>query len=75
MARDRSVRAFPPMSHWQRLMYAFFLSVVLVGVSMVADMLLSLHIGDFIFSERFFVPALCISYLIAPHIARHIPWQ
>jgi len=61
------------MTHWGRLVYAFFLSVLLVGILMVVDMLLRLELGRFIFSFVFFIPTLCIGYLVAPYIARHIP--
>jgi hypothetical protein len=61
------------MSHWSRLAYAFFLAVVLVGILMVLDMLLRLDIGRFIFCVVFFIPALCVGYLVAPYVARHIP--
>jgi len=65
------------MSHWKRLVYAFFFSVFVLGLLTLVEMILSvspleLRIGDFVFSAYFFVPLLVIVYLITPYIARRI---
>lgn len=63
------------MSHIERLKVAFLVSVIAVGVLMVADIILSLHIGDFIISPVFFIPALVVAYLAAPFIGKHIRYK
>lgn len=63
------------MPHITRAIYAFFLSVVAVGVMMVMDMLFSFGIGDFIFSPAFFVPSIVLGYLVAPYLAKWIKFH
>jgi hypothetical protein len=60
------------MPHLRRAIYAFFMSVLAVGVLMVTDMIVSLGIGDFIFSPMFFIPMFVAAYLVAPVVAKHI---
>jgi hypothetical protein len=67
-----SVEMRKPISLWSRTIYAFFGSVLVVGVFMVLDMVFSFGIGDFIFSPMFFVPVFVIAYLVTPYIAHRV---
>ena len=58
-----------------RAIYAFFSSVIIVGILMIIDMIFSIGIGDFIFSERFFIPLFVIAYLVTPYVARRIKFD
>ena len=65
------------MGHWKRFMYAFFLSVSVIGVLTVVEMILAVsefqtRIGEFVYSEYFFVPLLVVAYLVTPLIARRM---
>jgi len=60
--------------------YAFFASVVAVGVGTVLEILLaagssSIRIGDFIFSPFFFVPVFVLAYLVAPRLVRRLRFE
>lgn len=67
-----SVEVGKPISIWNRTIYAFLASVTIVGVFMVLDMVFAFGIGDFIFSEFFFVPLFVLAYLATPYVARRI---
>jgi len=60
------------MQFINRLIYAFFFTVLLAGCSMVIEMIFSLGLGDFIFSEWFFVPVFVFCYLITPYVSKRI---
>jgi len=60
------------MTIWSRAIYAFFASVAVVGVLAVIDMVFTFGIGDFVFSEMFFVPLFVITYLVTPYVARRV---
>ena len=69
-----------PMTPWSRAVYAFFASVIAVGIGTVVEMLLSagssaVRIGDFIFSPFFFVPVFVIAYVLAPRLARRLRFE
>ena len=68
------------MTPWSRTVYAFFASVVAVGVGTVIEILLaaistSVRIGDFIFSAFFFVPVFVLAYLVALRLARKLRFE
>jgi len=63
------------MSTWQRIVYAFFASVVVVGTMTVVAMIVTADIGDFIFSWKFFVPTFVVAYLLTPILARRIKFR
>jgi hypothetical protein len=60
------------MKHINRLIYAFFLTIVAVGIMTLIIMVFSLDVGETVFSEVFFVPVFIISYLVAPLLNKHI---
>lgn len=63
------------MRHVSRLIYAFFLTIIAVGMMALLIMLFSLDIGEIIFSAVFFVPVFVISYLVAPLLGKYIKFQ
>jgi len=60
------------MRIFERARYALFMNCALVGILMILDMILSLGIGDAIFSPWFFVPVYLMSLAIAPLVAKRI---
>lgn len=63
------------MTHFNRLIYAFFASGVAVGIMTITAMLFSLDIGARIFSFKFFVPVFVVFYLIAPLLAKYLKFH
>lgn len=63
------------MTHINRLIYAFFMSVVVVGIMTVVCMISGWDIGSVIFSKIFFIPIFVISYLLAPLLGKYIKFQ
>lgn len=63
------------MTHWTRVKYGFIAGAIAVGIMMIADMLLSLGIGDIIFSPVFFIPIAILVYLLAPILERYIKYR
>ncbi len=52
-----------------------FTSVVFVGVGVVVAMILSLDIGDVLFSGKIIFALLAASYLVAPLLERHLKFK
>jgi hypothetical protein len=63
------------MSHFARLRFAFMLTVVLVGIIMIADMIFAFHVEDLLFTAMVVVPIFIGAYLLAPLISKHIPYK
>jgi Na+(H+)/acetate symporter ActP len=63
------------MPHISRLIYAFFMSVISVGIMSVIIMIFGFDIGDIIYSNVFFVPVFVVSYLIAPILNKYIKFK
>lgn len=80
MADQTETASQNPMTLWRRAAYAFFSSVVVIGVGTVAEMLLAagsspVRIGDMVYSPFFFVPVFVIAYLLAPRLARRLHFE
>lgn len=63
------------MSLLLRFKTAFAIVVAVVGILVVFDILLTFHIGDFLFSYWFGVPAFFLAYLNAPWVSKYIPYK
>lgn len=63
------------MTILNRLRYAWFMSVVFVGVGVVVAMILSLDIGAVLFSGKIIFALLAASYLVAPLLERHLKFK
>ena len=63
------------MTHLNRLIYAFFTSVVAVGIMSVFIMLFGFDIAEIIFSVAFFVPVFVVAYLVAPLLGKYIKFK
>jgi hypothetical protein len=79
-SESTSPRNLERLSHWRRVQYAFFGCVVVVGVLVVLDIVLSALVkgsfwGEWIFSEVFVIPVFVVCYLIAPYIVRRLPLE
>ena len=53
-----------PLSFLKRVLYAFAITTIIVGVLMVLDMIFSFGAGQFMFSEFFVVPCFVLAYLV-----------
>jgi hypothetical protein len=60
------------MSHWNRFLYAFALSVCLMMIIGLFAMIFEINIVPMVLNGTLFVPLLIVSYLIAPVLARLI---
>lgn len=60
------------MSHWNRFLYAFALSVAVMMVIGLFAMIFEFNIVPFVLNGTLFVPILIVSYLVAPYLARFI---
>jgi len=60
------------MTFFFRAKYAFFVTVLVVGVLSVIAMIFSLDVGGRIFSGSFGVPAFIVSFLLAPLLEKFI---
>ena len=58
-----------------RLKYAFFVNVVILGVGVVIAMIFGLDIGDMLFSGKVFYPLLAINLLIAPFLEKYLKFR
>lgn len=58
-----------------RLKYAFFMNVIILGVGVVIAMILGLDIGEVLFSGKVFYPLLVISFLIAPFLEKYLKFK
>ena len=63
------------MTIFNRLKYAFFLNVALLGVGVVIAMIFNLDIGETIFSEKIFYPLLIVGFFVAPFLEKHIKFK
>lgn len=63
------------MPLFDRLKYAFFLTVIVIGILTVVSMLFSLDIGEFVFSKWLFVPVVVIAFLFAPVVQKYIKFK
>jgi hypothetical protein len=61
------------LSMWKRAFGAFLILVAAVGILSVADMILRMGIGDFIYSFKFAVPAYALAFFLAPTVMRVLP--
>jgi hypothetical protein len=60
------------MGFIKKLFYAWALTVVVVGIALIADMLFSLGLGPFMFSGFFIGPCFILALLATPYLSRHI---
>ena len=58
-----------------RLKYAFFVSVVILGVGVVIAMIFGLDIGEVLFSGKVFYAMLAVSFLVAPLLEKHLKFR
>jgi len=58
-----------------RLKYAFFLNVIILGVGVVIMMIFSLDIGETLFSGKIFYPLLVVSFFAAPFLERFLKFK
>ena len=62
------------MPRIQRLRYGFFFAVVVVGATMILDMVVREDLGSVIFSPLFIGLVVAIGYLVAPWFKRALPF-
>ncbi len=60
------------MSHWNRFLYAFALSVCVMMVIGLVAMIFEINIVPYVLNGTLFVPILILSYLVAPTLVRFI---
>ena len=63
------------MTHVARARFAFMLTVVIVGLVVVADIVLSFHLEDTLFMPYVVVPIFVVAYLLAPLLNKRIPYK
>jgi hypothetical protein len=63
------------MTILNRLKYAFFLNVLILGVGVVIAMIFSLDIGETLFSGKIFYPLLVVSFLVSPVLEKYIKFK
>ncbi len=63
------------MTILNRLKYAYFLNVLILGVGVVIAMIFSLDIGEIFFSPNLFYPLLVVSFLVAPLLEKYMKFK
>jgi hypothetical protein len=63
------------MTIFNRLKYALFMSVAIIGLGMVIDMIFKLDLGDKLFSDIFIYPLLLVTFCISPIIEKYIKFK
>jgi hypothetical protein len=63
------------MTILNRLKYAWFLSVTIVGVGVVIAMIFSLDIGEMLFSGKVVLPLLVVTFFVAPFLEKHMKFK
>lgn len=54
------------------MFYAFSILVIVVGITMVGDMLFRFGLGQFMFSPFFAIVVFIVAYLAAPYLAKRV---
>jgi|WetSurMetagenome_2_1015567.scaffolds.fasta_scaffold2052536_1 hypothetical protein len=62
------------MTPFRRFQYAFVVAVTASVCAAVLDFVFDAHMGEFILSWVFFVPVFIAGYLVAPLLARFLPY-
>jgi len=57
---------------FNRLKYAFFLNVLILGIGVVIATIFSLEIGETLFSGKVFYPLLVANLLVAPFLEKYL---
>lgn len=60
------------MTIFNRLKYAFFLNVLILGIGVVIAIIFSLDIGETLFSGKVFYPLLVASLFVAPFLEKYM---
>ena len=60
------------MTIFNRLKYAFFLNVLILGIGVVIAMIFSLDIGETLLSGKVFYPLLVANLLVAPSLEKYL---
>ena len=60
------------MTIFNRLKYAFFLNVLILGIGVVIATIFSLDIGETLFSGKVFYPLLVANLLVAPFLEKYL---
>jgi hypothetical protein len=63
------------MTILNRLKYAWFLSVAIVGVGVVIAMIFSLDIGETLFSGKVVLPLLVVTFFISPFLEKYMKFK
>jgi len=63
------------MTILNRLKYAFFLNVIILGVGVVIAMIFSLDIGETLFSGKIFYLLLVAGFLLSPFLEKHMKFK
>jgi len=60
------------MSHWNRILYAFALSIAVLLIVGICEILFNLNVVRLFFVDFLFVPLFVVSYFVAPFLTRYI---
>ncbi len=63
------------MTILNRLKYAFFMNVLILGVGVVIAMILSLNIGAILFSGKVFYPLLAVNFIVSPLFEKYLKFK
>jgi len=63
------------MTIFNRLKYAWFLSVAIIGAGVVIAMIFSLDIGETLFSAKVVLPLLVVAFFVSPFLEKYMKFK